>query len=272
MRTKLLITGAAGGMGRASARLLGLSHDLVLTDINATALDGFAAELETDGYTIRGTHAGDLADGAMLNAIVADLADGAPFAVVHTAGISPAMGTWRQIIETNLVGTEKLLRAIDPHLVPGSVAVLIASVAAYAPLPTEDAAAMLAAPMDEHFAAWIERVIVESADPTGSNASIMAYILSKKGVQVIAEKRSLAWGLKGARIISISPGMILTPMGRQEIEATPGARVLGEQAPAGRLGSALDIAKAVRFLVSDAASFITGCDLRVDGGSVGSRR
>lgn len=251
---------------------MGLTHDLVLTDVADESLNEFASELICDGYTIAGVHPGDLGDAALLGRIVADLADGYPFAVVHTAGISPAMAGWRPIIEVNLVTTEKLLRAVEPHLLPGSVAVLIASVAGHARIGIPDARAIVAGPMAEDFVDRIGVAIRETTDANGGSESVLAYILSKLGVLVAGELRAHAWGARGARIVSISPGMILTPMGRAELEATPGSRELGEAAPAGRLGNALDIAKAARFLISDEASFITGCDLRVDGGSVGSRR
>ena len=96
----------------------------------------------------------------------------------------------------------------------------------------------------------------------------MAYVLTKQAVLAIAERRATAWGARGARIVTISPGMILTPMGRRELAETPGAAELDRSAPLGRSGTAMDVAMATRFLLSDAASFITGSDLKVDGGSI----
>jgi NAD(P)-dependent dehydrogenase (short-subunit alcohol dehydrogenase family) len=99
-------------------------------------------------------------------------------------------------------------------------------------------------------------------------ASGAAYSLSKRAVIALAERRAVAWGAQGARIVSISPGLIATPMGRQEMAATDAAARLADVTPAGRPGTAAEIAQAARFLTSDEASFITGCDLRVDGGAV----
>ena len=115
-RRKVLITGAAGGMGRACARLFGAVDDLVLTDVSAASLGAFADELRTDGYNVA-AHAGDMSDDALIAALVEDVsAGGKPFAVVHTAGLSPALADWQPILQVNLVATEKLLRALEPAL------------------------------------------------------------------------------------------------------------------------------------------------------------
>ena len=270
MRRTLLITGAAGGMGRACARLLGATHDLVLTDVAAAPLADFAAALGAEGYTIAGAHAGDLGDEAVLAALTAHLSADAPLALIHTAGLSPSMAGWQAIIEVNLIATETLLRAVEPYLAPGSVAVLIASAAGHVPVVLPDAPAILADPLDPAFIARIGAVIEGATG--GIQASGLAYLLSKQAVLATVERRAPVWGAKGARIVSISPGMILTPMGRRELAETPGAKELDQAAPLGRSGSAMDIAMAARFLVSDEASFITGSDLKVDGGSIAVTR
>jgi len=82
----------------------------------------------------------------------------------------------------------------------------------------------------------------------------------------------MRWGKHGARIVTISPGLIQTPMGRKEVAETPGAAETRDAAPAGRAGTAMDIALAARFLASDEASFITGSDLKVDGGAVAAMK
>lgn len=270
-RRRLLITGAAGGMGRACARLLGATHDLILTDVAAGALDGFAAELVADGYAVVGVHAGDLGDEALLVTLAAHLG-GAPFALIHTAGLSPAMAGWQAIIEVNLVATEKLLRAVEPRVLPGTVAVLIASAAGYVPMAAVDATAILAEPLAADFIVRIDALIDAATGGAAAVASGLSYALSKQAILALVEHRAAAWGARGARILSISPGMILTPMGRKELAETPPARAFAQSAPAGRSGTALDIALAARFLVSDEASFITGSDLKVDGGAIAVTR
>jgi NAD(P)-dependent dehydrogenase (short-subunit alcohol dehydrogenase family) len=267
-RRKVLITGAAGGMGRAVARLFGSIDDLVLTDVSAASLDKFATELRTDGYIVV-AHAGDMSDEGLIATLVKEVAQGGnPFAVVHTAGLSPSLADWQTIMQVNLVATEKLLRALEPALVPGSVAVLIASSAGHMFPPMPEVEAVLAQPLAQTFMATIEGVIQQMGggnSPGGMGG--ISYSLSKKAVHNICTSRALIWGPKGARIISLSPGMIATPMGKSEIANTSGAQELLDATPVGRASAAaMDIALAAQFLCSNAASFISGTDLLVDGG------
>ena len=272
-RRKVLITGAAGGMGRACARLFGATHDLVLSDVAADGLNGIAAELAGEGYSVLGAHAGDLCDDALLAAIVDDLRGNAPITVLHTAGLSPAQADWQAIMTVNLIGSEKLLQSVEPILAPGSVAVIIASAAAHSMPAIPDVDALLDAPLADGFLDGIGAMVNAMAPMAGpAGARGISYSFSKRGVVRQVERMAAPWGAKGARIVSISPGLILTPMGRKELAETPGAAQVNDAAPAGRSGTAMDIALAAQFLASDAASFITGTDLRVDGGSVAAMR
>ncbi len=266
-RRKVLITGAAGGMGRAAARLFGATDDLVLTDVSAERLGAFAEELRTDSYNVV-DHAGDLSDPALIATLVADVsAGGAPFAVVHTAGLSPSMADWKAIMQVNLVASELLMNALEPALVPGSVAVLIASSAGHMMPPVAEIDAILENPLADSFMGAIEQAMMGmgGANSPGGMGGI-SYTLSKRAIHTMVQRRSQDWGPKGCRIASISPGMIDTFMGRSELANTGGAQELADATPAGRLGTANDIALAARFLASDDASFISGTDLLVDGG------
>src|SRR5699024_4985539 len=97
-----------------------------------------------------------------------------------------------------------------------------------------------------------------------------AYAFSKLGVNLIVEDQAWVWGEKGARLVSLSPGIIDTLMGRQEESQQAVMKSLIEHTPLRRKGQPEEIASAVEFLLSDAASFISGTDLLVDGGSVGN--
>jgi NAD(P)-dependent dehydrogenase (short-subunit alcohol dehydrogenase family) len=106
---------------------------------------------------------------------------------------------------------------------------------------------------------------------TGYAFAVRAYGVSKRGVLRLVERSVGEWARHGARIVSVSPGTIITPMGRTEMAANPLAAAAASITPLRRLGMPADIAAAVDFLVSDSASYITGCDLRVDGGIVPAR-
>jgi NAD(P)-dependent dehydrogenase (short-subunit alcohol dehydrogenase family) len=270
-RQKVVITGAGGGMGRACARLFANAHDLVLTDLKSQQFDMFVEELREDGYSVE-AHAGDLSSDIILAAL-ADSCDGRPFTLIHTAGIGPSQGDWRTIMRINLVAVEALLRAVESRLVPGSTAVLIASMASHMMPLSPEIASLLADPLQTGFLDKLAPFIAEigaQMGPTGDQD--LAYVFSKTAVRSIAELRAEAWGAKGARINSISPGVIMTPMGRRESAISPVAAAHGDAAALRRRGTSMDIALAAHFLVSDAAAYVTGTDLRVDGGSIAVQR
>lgn len=266
-RRKVLITGAAGGMGRACARLFGATDDLVLTDVAAPALESFTDQLSAESYNVVAHHAGDMSSDGLLAVLAKEVSDGKPFAVVHTAGLSPSLADWKTIMQVNLVATEKLMRALDPALVPGTTLVLIASSAGHLIPPIPDVDAVLADPLAPGFMEAAEQVIngMGGQSSPGGMAGI-SYTLSKRAVQTLVQRRAIEWGPRGVRITSISPGMIQTPMGKSEMENTVGATQLLDATPVGRIGMPMDIALAARFLCSDEASYISGTDLLVDGG------
>lgn len=268
VRRRAVITGASGGMGRACARVFGETMDLVLTDLVAAPLEAFAAALAEEGFTVAATLAGDLSDDALLARLADAAAGGAGLgALVHTAGLSPALASWEPIMRVNLIGTGKLLAAIEPVLTERSVAILIASIAGHLSPALPEADAIIDDPLAPDLLQRIAPIINDLADhgdPRGP--AQVSYALSKRAVLRICEQRSADWAKKGARIVSISPGTIWTPMGRKEADENPSAALVVEATPAGRWGTVMDIAAAARFLASDAASFITGTDLRVDGG------
>lgn len=96
----------------------------------------------------------------------------------------------------------------------------------------------------------------------------MAYSWAKWGVRRLVEREAAAWGARRARICSVSPGIIDTPMGRLELDNQPMTPVMVEHIPLGRQGSPAEVAEVVPFLLSDAAAYVTGTDVLVDGGVV----
>jgi NAD(P)-dependent dehydrogenase (short-subunit alcohol dehydrogenase family) len=269
-RRRAIITGAAGGMGRACARALGATMDLVLTDISP-ALEAFAAELRTEGYTVSAAIVGDQAQAHVMDAIVGEARRGFG-ALVHTAGLGPMSG-WRAAVEVNHIGTVQLLDAVEPALTPGAVAVLIASTGGHMAPESPAIDALLRDPLAPGFLSGFEAEL-EKAVPGGGKLAwgTLGYCLSKRGVIRLCEQRAAAWGARGARIVSVSPGMTYTPMGRAEAGTDSASEALVTSVPIGRWGTPMEIAMAVGFLISDAAGFITGADLRIDGGAMAIAR
>jgi NAD(P)-dependent dehydrogenase (short-subunit alcohol dehydrogenase family) len=272
-RRAALITGACGGMGIACARLFGRRHDLILTDVSAERLAASADQLRDEGYAVAAVVPGDLGSTEVLEQLRNALdAPGRLGPLIHTAGLSPVLAGWEAILKVNLVATERLLAMIEPLLSPGAVAVLIASMAGHAKISNAEIDAILDQPLASDFLSRMEPHLQRLAgdmphkDPNGP-----AYFLSKRAVIRICEQRAPAWARKDARIVSISPGVIWTPMGRREAERGAAAADALKATPIGRWGTPIDIAAAAEFLASDLAGFITGCDLRVDGGSIPGR-
>jgi len=261
-RRRVLITGGAGGMGLACAARMGAAGDaILLTDVGAAGLEQAVRELTRSGVEARGFVC-DLADARCGEAIAAALRSGPPLgALVHTAGLSPVMADWRRIIAVDLVGTARVLDAVFPFVAPGGVAVCIASIAGHLVPANPEIAALLGEPLAPDL---LDRLDALPGQPVSNSAGAYAY--AKRAVRALVARKAPAWGARGARIVSISPGMIATPMGRLEFEQQPAMKVMLERTPLARLGTADEIASVVSFLCSPAAAFVTGCDLVVDGG------
>ena len=267
-RPTAIITGASGGMGRACARQLGATMDLVLTDASA-ALDTFAKELEFEGFTLRSVTVGDFRSAEVIEALAQESAGGFG-ALVHACGLPPS-APWRDILEVNYAETARLLDAVAPGVGPGTAAVLIASVAGHLAPSLPDVDALLAEPFSTALLDRMEQLLADELGAAAEHAiGTLAYAISKQKVIELCEARAAEWGTKGGRIVSISPGMIYTSMGRHEASLDSAAEAQVKWSPVGRWGTAAEIAATACFLLSPAASFITGTDLRVDGGAVGA--
>jgi NAD(P)-dependent dehydrogenase (short-subunit alcohol dehydrogenase family) len=267
-----VITGAAGGMGTALARLLGRTKRLILTDVNAPRLDALLAALTEEGYQAHGV-AGDLAEVSVAESLAERCAQlGSIRSIVNAAGLSPVQADWQSIIRANSVAPARLLEAFEPYLAPGVACVLIASVAGHLGPQEAISDALLANALQANLLDVLEPRLAALVAAQGGTMQGHAYSLSKRGIIRLGEQRALAWGNKGARIVSLSPGVARTPMGRQEAASGNRAQAMVDITPAGRWGTAMDIATTAEFLLSDAASYITGCDIRVDGGAVAVMR
>jgi NAD(P)-dependent dehydrogenase (short-subunit alcohol dehydrogenase family) len=266
-----LITGATGGIGLASARSLGADRAVFLTDVDQHRLDEVAKSLVGSGVRVAGAVAGDLADAQFVETLLQKTRAAGPIgAVLHAAGLSPALADAAAILHVNLIATERLLLALETNLEPGMTCVLIASIAAHIATSAPAIEALCEKPLDADFEAKILPLFATGSNLAGEvNAAGSAYTYSKLAVLRMAEARAATWGKSGARIISISPGMIDTPMGRREVDTNPQSAMMVDFTPLG-WGQPDDIAQIAAFACSARARFLTGCDIRVDGGLTAS--
>ena len=258
-----IVTGAGSGIGAACARRLAGTVDvLFLADIDEAPLAVLAGEITTgEPIALDGT------DAAALQRLAERAsATGTLRRVVHAAGISPTMGDWRRILEVDLVGSALLVEALRPLATTGTAFVCFASMAAHLSMQSPqslnlEADSAVDQPLaDDFFDTYCAAVGDQARDPG------VAYAWAKRGVQRLVSRESTVLGPRGARICSISPGMIDTPMGRQEYEQQPMMKVLDDITPLRRMGRPDELAAVAAFLVSDDASFMTGVDVLVDGG------
>jgi NAD(P)-dependent dehydrogenase (short-subunit alcohol dehydrogenase family) len=259
----VVVTGT-GGIGLACARRLGAGHRLVLAEANKDRLDTVVSMLGDEGFSAVG-HVIDISDHASIEGLTRLVGEEGRLAtVVHTAGLSPTMASGRRILEVNLLGTALLIQGFEDQLSDGTVGVLIASMAGSLwPLDAATEAAIATASPEEVIDAT---GLAPDVDPE------TAYAVSKRGAQLRVVAAAVPWGARGARIVSVSPGMIATPMGHQESAAQPFMGEMLNRSPVPRLGTPTDIAEAVAWLAGPDAGFVTGTDLLVDGGVVASLR
>jgi len=263
-----VVTGACGGIGIESARRFGQAATLVLSDIAAERLPDLASRLREDGYRVAGTVCGDLRTPAVVDALCETIAAAGQLGLlVHTAGISAIDGGWRDIVGTNLLAAERLLVEIEPLLEAGSVAIAIASLAGH--IAPRDAAidALLDAPLAPAFLDLIEPHLQRLHEESGRPLSSLAYLFSKRGLIRRCQAKAEGYAAKGARIVSISPGVVATAMSRREMAAGGPVAFALSKTPLGRIGLAADVVNVAAFLASDQAGFVTGTDVRVDGGA-----
>lgn len=240
---------------------------LLLADIDDRALERVGALAPEATLAVT-----DLGSRASIDALVRQTqALGGFDWLVHLAGVSPMMDDAERILQVDLVGTAALLEGLEGAAGAGSVVICIASIAAHLIPVSPEVEAVLDEPLQSDVSSRLEKALGSPLEPG------TAYALAKLGVVRLCQRSASKWGARGVRILSLSPGLIDTPMGQLELKDNPGKRGLIGRTPidspddggsADLPGRPADIADAIEFLAGPRARFVSGCDIRVDGGLV----
>ncbi|MDT5389199.1 MAG: hypothetical protein QOE04_2840 [Mycobacterium sp.] len=269
MSSVSVITGGAGGMGLATAKIVGHDHTVVLCDVRQDRLEAAVASLNDLGITPTAVNC-DVTDRAAVARLFDTAAGlGTVASVIHTAGVSPSMGDAEYVMNTNALGTANVNEVFYGTADEGSVIVNVASMAAHMlpeeliptgkfPLATQDADAFMSD-------------MISACDMVPEEArSGFAYALSKSFVRWYSTSQAERFNGRGLRIVSVSPGSIDTEMGRLEEQAGAGAMVADAAVP--RWGNAEEMADLLAFCASAKAGYLTGTDILNDGGVIASMK
>lgn len=268
-RTEVVVVIGVGGMGLAIARRQGAGRTVLLADLNESILESAATSLRGDGHVVS-TQRVDVSSRESVRSLAETAGSaGEVVQVIHTAGLSPVQAPVEAILRVDLLGVALVLEEFGRVVADGGAGVVIASMAGHlaASLTPEQEAALRTTPSE----GLLELPFVR---PEAVANPAAAYGLSKRANQLRVQGASAAWGGRGARINSISPGIIATPMGQQELAGEHGGmiRAMVAASGTGRIGTPADIANATAFLLGPDALFITGTDLLVDGGVIAALR
>lgn len=255
----------AGSMGMAIAERVAQNRIVLLGDISEKALETSRQKLEYSGYHVE-TMCVDASDKDSIYAFAKKAKElGNVKYYIHTAGASPNQTNPQHMIKLDLIGSAYALDAFGEVMAKDGAGILISSQTGYMlpqPLTNEEEYALTMTPADELSQLPIlqSNVIVNSG---------IAYVMSKRANQLRVRKAAIDWGKRGARINTISPGVVVTPLAYDEFRAAgEGYQRMIEASAMHRVGNPAEIANAAQFLLSDQASFITGTDLLVDGGTI----
>ena len=262
----MILTGA-GQIGMAIARRMGYGKKIVIGDKNPDNAQAVAKIMNDAGYDADAVEMDLSSRESIKNLIVKAQEYGDITMLVNAAGVSPSQAPVEAILKVDLYGTAVLLEEVGKVIREGGVGVTISSQSGHrmpALTPEEDEQ-LACAPAEE----LLELDILQ---PENIRDTLHAYQMAKRCNEKRVMAESVKWGEKGARINSISPGIIVTPLAIDEFNGPRGDfyKNMFAKCPAGRPGTADEVANVAELLMSDKGAFITGADFLIDGGATAS--
>lgn len=258
--TEVVVLIGSGAIGQAIARRIGTGKHVLLADLRLETAQTAAEVFLDAGFTVS-TAAVDVASRPSVEALAQTAtALGDITGVVHAAGVSPSQAPPATILKVDLYGTALVLDVFGSMIARGGSAVVIASQSGHRleALTPEQDKALATTPAEDLLAL----PFLQTDDP------LRAYQLSKRGNALRVKAEAVRWGQRGARVNAISPGIIITPLARDELTGPRGEgyRRMIELSPAGRAGTADEVANLAALLMGPDGGFITGSDFLMDGG------
>ncbi|MFZ6781266.1 SDR family oxidoreductase [Undibacterium sp. Ji83W] len=265
--TNIIVVIGAGSIGQAIARRISAGKHVLLADLNKENADAAAKTLADAGFEVT-TAVVDVSSRASVHALVQiATALGSVTGLIHAAGVSPSQASPATILKVDLYGTALVLEEFGNVIASGGAGVVIASQSGHRlpGLSIEENAALATSPVED-------LLNLPMLQPDQVKDSLHAYQLSKRGNSLRVMAEAVRWGKRGARINTISPGIIFTPLARDELNGPHGEsyRRMIDLSPAKRGGTPDEVGVVGALLMGADGGFITGSDFLMDGGVTAS--
>lgn len=267
MKKDVMILTGAGQIGMAIARRMGYGKKIVIGDKKPENAQAIAKIMDDAGFDVEAMEM-DLSSRESIKNLIAKAQEYGEIAMlVNAAGVSPSQAPIEAILKVDLYGTAVLLEEVGKVIKEGGVGVTISSQSGHRmPALTPEEDEQLACTPTE------ELLSLDILQPENIKDTLHAYQMAKRCNEKRVMAESVKWGEKGARINSISPGIIVTPLAIDEFNGPRGDfyKNMFAKCPAGRPGTADEVANVAELLMSDKGAFITGSDFLIDGGATAS--
>jgi NAD(P)-dependent dehydrogenase (short-subunit alcohol dehydrogenase family) len=257
----VIVVIGAGSIGQAIARRVSAGKHIVLADLRQENANTAAKVLSDAGFDVSTTKV-DVSSRPSVQALVETAKTfGEIFGVIHAAGVSPSQASPETILKVDLYGTALVLEEFGNVIARGGSGIVIASMSGHRlpPLTAEQNALLATTPVEELLALPMLQTVKDS---------LHAYQISKRGNSLRVMAEAVRWGKRGARVNTISPGIIITPLANDELKGPRGAgyRRMMELSAAGRAGTPDEVGNVGALLMGADGAFITGSDFLMDGG------
>lgn len=261
--SNVIVVVGPGLIGQAIARRVGVGKRVLLADMRPENADAAAQTLGNAGYEVSVATV-DVSSRQAVQALVETATElGEVTGLIHAAGVSPSQASPETVLKVDLYGTALVLEQFGDVIAPGGAGVVISSQSGHRlpPLTAEQNKALAATPVEELLA-------LPFLQPDQVPDSLHAYQIAKRGNSLRVMAEAVRWGKRGARVNTISPGIVITPLARDELTGPRGEgyRRMIESSPVGRAGTPDEVGAVGALLMGPDGGFITGSDILMDGG------